>query len=326
MHNGHSMDDPPDRGNIGQPCSADGGVEGSTESGVAGDAPAISIIIPHYNDLPGLDRCLTALVAQHGGAGAFEIIVADNVSPQGADAVARCVAGRARLTIASQRGAGPARNSAVAIARGAVLAFTDADCVPAPGWLNAGVAALAHYDVVGGAMAVLLPQNTTLNPAQAFEAVFAFDNAAYVARKGFTVSANLLCRRAVFDATGPFGVGLSEDLDWCHRAQAAGHTLGYAADAVVGHPARANWAELRGKWLRIQAETYALKPPTLAHKLGWLARAWLMPLSIMLHAPRIWRCAALHTWADRMAALRGLARLRLWRWADAHRLAWGMRR
>ncbi len=72
----------------------------------------------------------------------FEIIVADNASPEGEAAIAALIAGRAELTIVAERGAGAARNGGAAKARGEILAFTDCDCVPEPRWLEAGVAAL----------------------------------------------------------------------------------------------------------------------------------------------------------------------------------------
>ena len=281
-------------------------------------APLVSVIVPHYNDPVALDRCLAALIAQCV-AGPVDIIVADNASPQGAAAIDRIVAGRARVVVATERGAGPARNAGVLVARGAILAFTDCDCLPDPGWLAAGVAALGDADVIGGRMVVLVPDHR-LNAAQAFEAVFAFDNEHYVRRKQFTVSANLFCSRAVFGDVGPFGVGLSEDLDWGRRAVARGYRLAYAPGAIVGHPARDDWRALTHKWRRIQAETYGLQPPTWRHRLRWLGRSWLMPLSIVAHAPKIWRSAALTRREDRWAALRGLVGIRLWRLWDAHRL------
>jgi GT2 family glycosyltransferase len=284
---------------------------------------AVSIIVPHFDDPGRLDKCLTALVAQRGLDTTPEIIVSDNGSPQSEAALMAMIGGRARLVHAPERGAGPARNVGVAASSGQRLAFTDADCIPSPDWLANGLKALEKADLIGGAMTVFVEHGGPKSPAEAFETVFAFDNEAYVTRKGFTVTANLFTRRAVFDAVGGFRVGLSEDLDWCRRATAAGYRLAYAADAIVGHPARADWPQLKHKWRRIQAETYALAPPTLGHRLRWLARAWAMPLSIVAHVPAVATAPALNGIGERWAAVRGLVQLRLWRMIDAHRLLFG---
>lgn len=291
-------------------------------------APAVSIVVPHYNDLERLDRCLDRLVAQilpEGGR--FEIVVADNGSPQGEAAVAACIAGRARLVPAPEKGAGPARNAGVAATRAPLLAFTDADCLPQPGWLAAGLAKLAAFDLVGGRMVVVPEHDGTRTGAEAFELVFAFDNERYVREDGYTVTANLFCSRAVFDTVGPFRTGVSEDMEWSRRATAKGFTLGYAADAVVGHPPRPDWPALIGKWRRIEAERFLLELQSRPRgRLRWLARSWMMPVSILAHLPRIWRSPELHSAAERRAAAWTLARLRLWRMADAHRRVLARRR
>ena len=49
--------------------------------------------------------------------------------------------------------------------------------------------------------------------------------------------------------------------------------IGYVPGAVVGHPARRNWNELKNKWLRINAETYALIVREKHGQLKWLLRA-----------------------------------------------------
>jgi GT2 family glycosyltransferase len=288
--------------------------------------PTVSVIVPHYNDLHGLDRCLTALMSQSHPADDFVIIVGDNASPQGLDAVADVIAGRAELILAPEKGAGPARNAAVAASATPLLAFIDSDCVAEPQWLASGLAGLRDYDFCGGPVNVLIDGDEPWSPEEAFEMVFAFNNEAYVRDKGFTGSGNLFTRRDVFDAVGGFGVGMSEDLDWSHRARGRGYRLGFVRDAAIGHPARRDWDELRRKWLRIQSETYALNAPTLANRLRWLARCWAMPLSIFAHLPRIWRSPKLRSGAQRWAATRGLIRLRLWRWWDGHRLLFGLRR
>jgi GT2 family glycosyltransferase len=282
--------------------------------------PKVSVVVPHFQDLDGLDRCLAALGRQTHPAGDFEVVVADNNSPVGEAAVAARIAGRARLVIVADKGAGPARNGGVAASRGKTLAFTDSDCVPEPDWLAQGLAALADWDLVGGRMRVLVEDEGRMTGPEAFEAVFAFDNEDYVTRKGFTVTANLFCPRALFDAVGGFRVGVSEDLEWSHRARAAGYRIGYAAGAVVGHPARRTWAELRKKWARLNAETFALVAGGPHGRTRWLLRSLALPLSAVAHTPKVLRSPALRSWGDRRRALAALYRLRAWRLGDSLRL------
>ena len=282
-------------------------------------APRISVIVPHYQDLVSLDLCLAALQAQT--LAPHEIIVADNASPVGADAVAKAIAGRARLVVVSEKGAGPARNGGVAAATGDVLAFTDCDCQPEADWLRRGVEALTQWDLVGGRMVVLVDDPEHMTPTEAFEAVFAFNNERYVHRKGFTVTANLLCRREVFQAVGGFGVGVSEDVEWCRRAVGKGFKLGYADEAVVGHPARRTWPELLAKWRRTNREGFLLSASKPLGVARFVARSLLLPVSILVHAPVILRSKALKRREDRRGALSILIRLRMWRLAHSLQLA-----
>jgi GT2 family glycosyltransferase len=288
---------------------------------VQGDRPPLfSVIVPHYRDLVRLDACLNALERQVYPAEDFEVIVSDNASPEGELAVSTTIAGRARLTITDQRGAGPARNGGVAAARGRILAFTDSDCLPEPEWLQEGVSALALHDFVGGRVNVLVAARARMTAVEAYESVFAFDNHAYVLKKGFTVTANLFCRRDVFDAVGGFAVGVSEDVEWSHRARAAGFRIGYAPNAVVGHPARRTWDELRAKWRRMNAEQFGLATSRRAGRWRWLARACLLPLSALAHTPKVLASGTRRPISERLGALATLYRLRFWRFADAMRL------
>ncbi|MBK5264758.1 MAG: glycosyltransferase [Alphaproteobacteria bacterium] len=284
-------------------------------------APRISVIIPHYNDPERLDRCLSALEAQSMDRASYEIIVADNGSPQGEAALVTLIADRARLVIVPQKGAGPARNGGVAQARGDILAFTDCDCLPDPQWLASGVAALDTHDIVGGRMTVCIDHDGPMTGAGAFETVFAFDNENYVRTKGFTVTANLFCRRTDFEKIGPFRTELSEDKEWCHRAIAQGYSLGYAKTAEVAHPARHDWPELKAKFRRINQESYSYF--ILSKKYGrllWLLRSFALPLSILPHGLKVLTTPKLHRSADRLSALAILIRQRLWRFAHAWRL------
>ena len=283
-------------------------------------APLVSVIVPHFDDLARLDTCLTALRAQIY-EGAFEIVVGDNGSPQGEAAVAAVVAGRARLVVEARKGAGPARNTAVAAAKGALLAFTDCDCVPEPEWLASGVAALQRADIAGGYLYVFPENPKAVTSVEAFDIVFGFDNEHYVRKTGYSVTASLFCSRKVFDRVGGFRVGVSEDMEWGHRALSAGCTMTYEGRARVAHPARRTWDELLKKWRRLDSEMYGLVRPGAAPRIAWILRSMAFPASTLLHTPKVLTTPLLHGMPQRVKALFTLARIRFWRCGDCLRLA-----
>jgi hypothetical protein len=182
--------------------------------------------------------------------------------------------------------------------------------VPAPDWLATALVAATKADLVGGRIDVFDETPPPRTGAQAFETVFAFDNRGYVERKGFSVTANLVTRREVFAATGPFVHGLSEDLDWCRRATARGFRLAYDDALRVSHPTRSDWAALARKWRRLTEEGFGVNGQGPARRALWAAKALLMPLSVLAHAPRVLGHPAL-TWGERGRALATLARLRV---------------
>ena len=106
----------------------------------------VSVIVPVHNTAAHLERCIAALVGQDYPRAAFEILMVDNNSTDGsADILARAAGVRALAE--TKQGSYAARNRAVREARGAVLAFTDSDCAPGPGWLRAIEAGLAQPGV-----------------------------------------------------------------------------------------------------------------------------------------------------------------------------------
>jgi hypothetical protein len=101
--------------------------------------------------------------------------------------------------------------------------------------------------------------------------------------------------------------------------------LGYAPEAVVGHPARRDWRELRAKWLRINSESYALMIRKNHGRLKWLLRALALPLSAVVHSGRVLSTRRIGGFRQKCGALAILYRLRLWRMFDALRLLAGAR-
>ena len=286
------------------------------------ESPKVSVIVPHYNDLAGLDACLAALCAQEGIArNDYEIIVGDNQSPVGMEEVAKVIAGRAKLVEATERGAGPARNAAVEHARGSIFAFTDSDCVPSAHWLANGIKLVGEKQIIGGHVGVSVDDPSNMSGAEAFERIFAFNFKRYIEQLGFTGSGNLFCRKEDFETVGPFRVGVSEDREWSFRARSKGCSISYAPDAKIDHPARRSWAELKAKWVRINRETFLLAREDGMSRVEWIARAWLLPASILPHSFKCLTSSAIAGSRARSRALTTLIRLRLWRFWDYHRLA-----
>ena len=93
----------------------------------------ISIIIPAFNAGETLVRCLRGVLAQEDDD--YEVIVVDDGSN---DTTAAICSKFDVLHIRNDVRVGPAisRNRGADAARGAYLAFTDADCVPPPHWLT----------------------------------------------------------------------------------------------------------------------------------------------------------------------------------------------
>jgi glycosyltransferase involved in cell wall biosynthesis len=282
--------------------------------------PLVSVIIPHYNDMIALDRCLRSLAEQRYPHEALEIVVADNNTPVELSKLQAIVGDRARLVVVTEKGAGPARNGGAAASNGAILAFIDSDCQAHPDWIRAGVAALSQYDFVGGQVQTLVDNERHMSGAEAFERVFAFDFRSYITKKGFTGTGNLFCPRSLFERVGDFRPEISEDVEWSRRAVSAGFSLGYAHEAIVGHPARRNWVELCAKWRRMNRESFKLRCGTFRGKLFWFFKSLALPASALYHAPKIVASPKLSGWPNKVRAIAMLFRIRLWRAMDGLRL------
>jgi len=279
----------------------------------------VSVIVPHLNDYDNLDACLTLLRAQSFPSDRTEIIVADNGSSRGPDAVRRIVGTRGRFVEVAERGAGPARNAGVRASRGEALAFIDSDCRPHPRWLEEGLAELQSADFVGGRVDVLVEDPRRMTAAEAFESVFAFRNDHYVKDRNFTVTASMFVWRSVFDAVGGFDNGVPEDLDWCRRARRQGYRIGFAPNSIVGHPARRTMTELKRKWRRLTLEWCEGARRDRRGPAFMLMHAWAVLLSIGPHALAAITSNRLSGTRNRSLAIGALAWIRAYRFLVEHR-------
>ena len=217
--------------------------------------PFVAVIVPVYDDAERLTRCLRALEEQTYPADQYQVLVVDNGSSEDIAGVCRAFP-RVRCLLEPRPGSYAARNKGIASTDGELLAFTDSDCLPHRDWLERGAAHLqAEPDLgmVGGNVLVFPKDPSRKTAVELYESAFAFPQRQRIEAEHWSVTANLLVRRDVMEAVGPFDAELRSggDAEWCRRAHAAGHRLAYAEDARVDHPARASLAELRAKARRV---------------------------------------------------------------------------
>lgn len=215
--------------------------------------PFVSVIVPVYRADGRLGTCLGALETQSYPGGAYEVVVVDNDPARSGIAALVDAYPHARCVPCARPGAYAARNVGIAVSKGTILAFTDIDCEPAPGWIEEGVAALAGADrVVGGAIEVDVADRARPSALELHDVVFGFPQQRYVEEEGFAVTANLFTTRAVLERVGPFDETLlsAGDHAWSARARSHGVPLAYSPRAVVRHPARGTWREQGARMLR----------------------------------------------------------------------------
>ncbi len=199
-------------------------------------SPLISVVIPAYNAAETLEPCLEALESQTLARGQYEVIVVDDGS---ADATAEIARGHESVAplFQSHKGPAAARNLGTRHARGPIVLFTDADCVPSPDWIEAMSAPFSDDEVtgVGGVIRThqrgLVPRFIQLEFDDRFERLAKYPSIDFIctATGGF--------RRDVFLESGGFREDLlgAEDAEFSFRLASAGHEMVFVPQAIVYH-------------------------------------------------------------------------------------------
>jgi hypothetical protein len=202
--------------------------------------------MPFAGDAAAAAAALAALRSLRTDSG-DELILVDN-----AGAVADDADGIDVVPAIGERSPAHARNVGATRSRGEWILFIDADCEPRPDLLDAYFA-----EPVAGEVGALVGE---VLPAVGAETLVG----RYGAARGFlsqqahldhpyrprAAAANLLVRRAAFEAVGGFyeGVRAAEDTDFSWRLQQAGWRLELRPGAFVRHRYRASLGELRRQW------------------------------------------------------------------------------
>jgi GT2 family glycosyltransferase len=240
----------------------------------------ISVVVPAWNAAAFVPSLLNALQAQTAD---HEVVLVDAGSTDGTGSLAE--AAGARVISATQRNRSLARNLGVAAASGDLIAFTDTDCVPAPGWAEALAGCLASAPVASGP--IRIQTGSEPNMAERFDVLWRYPQERYAAA-GFGTSANLGFRREAFEAVGGFDARHhhGEDTDLCLRARDAGFELAWCPAAEVSHPAATSLRTVarRGFEHGASARRLARAHPGRAGRRYWTAPGGLVRSGAALRA------------------------------------------
>ena len=206
-----------------------------SNSGDGEATPEVSVVVASRDGAERLPVLLAALARQTLAPERYEVIVVDDGSRPAQGSAAAAGAGPVRLLRHQEpRGPAAARNTGWRAARAPLVAFTDDDCRPEPGWLEAVLRAHAGHP---GAIV----QGRT-RPEPAAEPDLAHPRARSLRVEGlgpFFQTANVSYPRELLERVGGFDERIStpscEDIDLAMRALATGAGAVFAPDAVVNH-------------------------------------------------------------------------------------------
>ena len=267
--------------------------------------PPATVVICTRERPDDLRRALKAVAALDPAPA--EVLVIDNApaTPRTLEVVQSFPS--CRYVREDRRGLDAARNRALAEAGSPVVAFTDDDAAPEPGWLGALLEPFADPRVMC-TTGLTLPLELETEAQEWFERLSPFgrgferrlfdgtrDDPVAVARAG--AGANMALRRSVLEQVGPFDEALDAgtetrsggDHEMFGRILAAGFRIVYEPRAVSWHRHRRTWEELREAIHGYGVGVYAMWTRRLIvdRELGVLRHAarWLRLVQI----PRLWR-------------------------------------
>jgi GT2 family glycosyltransferase len=306
--------------------------------------PVLSVVIPTYNRRDGLERLLRALAQQTYPADQFEVVVVNDGSTDGTDALLRQIETPYRLHALNQANAGPAaaRNLGVEQAEGRIIVFLDDDVVPDAGLLAAHAAAQEGADdlVVVGPMSP--PNDGTRSvwvrweERQLLKQYDAMANGRYPCTPRQFYTGNASAPRTLLEAAGGFDDRFkrAEDVELAFRMWSLGARFYFEARANVIHYASRSfrsWATTPYQYGRYDVvmgrekgiETFQLACMEFERRNVWsqrltrgsVGKPWRQPISMALAA-----AAIVADWVgqDQVAsfALSGIFNLQYWQGAS----------
>ncbi|MCI9531532.1 MAG: glycosyltransferase [Lachnospiraceae bacterium] len=217
----------------------------------------ISVVIPTYNEERWLPECLAALAA--GTEQPYEVLVADGNSTDSTRKIARRFG--AKVLCNPKGHAAGGRNVGILAAKGDVIAFLDADCIPELDWLAQIRAAFEQEDIDG--LGAYIEPAEPENKYEDFWGTLSLrilmsygDEPYYVERKtlndAFITASCAYTRKLLYQLKGfnNWFANHAEDIDICWRALDAGAKLKYEPKARIKAHSPTDLAGIKRKSFR----------------------------------------------------------------------------
>ncbi|MCD6307480.1 MAG: glycosyltransferase [Candidatus Latescibacteria bacterium] len=185
-------------------------------SGKSDERPFVSVVIAARNERFTLGACLDSLMRQDYPGDSYEVVVADDRSSDGTDAVLARFSGMWSALSFIRIGAVPdgispkkhALLQAIGQARGDVIMVTDADCITPAGWISGMVRRFEPGVGMVSGVAPPMKKDGILNSFIRHEYLWnaGLSAGSIALGKGTHAAArNLAYRRGVFEMVGGFG-------------------------------------------------------------------------------------------------------------------------
>lgn len=244
--------------------------------------PALSIVLPTYNRAAELPHAARSALEQTAESGSYELLIVDNNSTDATGDIVKALAnqypGHVHGIVERKQGVAYARQAGIDAARADIIAFFDDDVRVSSNWVETILREFGRHpdiDVLGGKV---LPSWSAPPPPWLTSSHWAplalqdfGDAPMFVSRanpRGL-ISANLGCRKRIFDRLGGFSpefqrvkdsIGSLEDDEWMRRLWRSGGQALYVPDLVTHAdvPASRLTQAYHRRWHRGHGRFYAL--------------------------------------------------------------------
>lgn len=241
-------------------------------------APSVSIIIPIRNAERTLEKTLSYIDALDYPREKMEVILADGGSTDGTLAVAKAWLEKRPfgklVEVVDCASPGHARNSALKVATGEFLLFTDGDCAPEPSWVWEILHPFLVDPQIGGVGGEILTLRTDIgNETESYCEQVGFlsvtgrcglkesgyfpgvvDSSPHEVNGGtyspFFATANVAFRRSAIERAGGefWNEPTGEDVDFSLRVLKLGYKLYFVKSAIVKHMHRVSLESFLRQW------------------------------------------------------------------------------